>query len=116
MDGVAVGGAGGQNFALGGSVALTYTNTRNFASNTGGAISTPGSVKIAADTAVQFITVAGALAIVAGKSQGVAAIGIANATLISNDETEAAVPFRCPPRYPETSGRCHLTVCQSAPS
>lgn len=84
VDSIAAGAQGAQQFALGGSIAMTFTGTTTqaiVATN----IVTPGSIKIAAESDVTFVTVGGNVDIAV---KGVA-IGVANATLVRKDTTQA---------------------------
>jgi hypothetical protein len=85
----AVGAVGGSNFALGGSVAFTWSNTSTNAYVSGATVSTPASVKIAAEAAVTFVTAAGTLAVVAGSDEAAGAVGVSNATLSLGNSTLA---------------------------
>lgn len=83
---VAAGVDAARKFALGGSVAITATDTTTAAYAQHATIRTPGSIGIAAQSALTFVTVAGALDL-ALKSG--AAAGAASATLVRKDFTQA---------------------------
>ena len=84
VDSIAAGAQGAQQFALGGSIAMTFTGTVTQAI-VEGTVVTPASIKIAAESDVTFVTVAGNVDIAV---KGVA-IGVANATLVRKDTTQA---------------------------
>jgi hypothetical protein len=84
---IAVGGAGAQTFAAGGSVAVTKLGGTTEAVIADGAqITTPGSLSISANRVTNAQTIGGAIA-----GAGTAAVGIGNATLLSTEETLATV-------------------------
>jgi hypothetical protein len=85
---VAAGAQGADKFALGGSIAVTATNTQTKV-NTLATIGTPGSVKVAATSSLKFVTAAGNVDIAVS---GVA-VGVASATLLRKDQTQASVGY-----------------------
>ncbi|MCW5623716.1 MAG: hypothetical protein KIT73_03240 [Burkholderiales bacterium] len=98
VTGVAVGAEGGQNFTLGASIAVNAVDTTTEAwvagtDDTSGAatVVTPGSVNVAAQSDLSFITAAGTLAAAAQFFPGGGAVGVANATLLRTDRTQAWV-------------------------
>lgn len=84
VDSIAAGAQGAQQFALGGSIAMTFTGTTTQAL-VEAEIVTPASIKIAAESDVTFVTVGGNVDIAV---KGVA-VGVANATLVRKDKTIA---------------------------
>lgn len=84
VDSIAAGAQGAQQFALGGSIAMTFTGTNTQALVETNVV-TPASIKIAAESDATFVTVAGNVDIAV---KGVA-IGVANATLVRKDQTIA---------------------------
>nr|HMU52836.1 LEPR-XLL domain-containing protein [Geminicoccaceae bacterium] len=84
VDSIAAGAQGAQQFALGGSIAMTFTGTTTQAL-VEAEIVTPASIKIAAESDVTFVTVGGNVDIAV---KGVA-VGVANATLVRKDKIVA---------------------------
>ena len=86
IDALAMGLAGGKDFALGGSVVSSGIDTDTRAAVQGSVVDAEGSVVIAADNAATALTIAGAVG--AAKSAGV---GIASSTLITDNSSRARV-------------------------
>ena len=80
----AAGAQGGEQFSLGGSIAMTFTGTTTQAL-VEATVATPASIKIAAESDVTFVTVGGNVDVAV---KGVA-VGVANATLVRKDKTVA---------------------------
>ncbi len=83
---ITIGGAGGNNFALGGSVSLGDVSNTTQAYVLGGNVSSPNSLQISALDESKLLIIGGGVA-----GSGQAAVGLGNATVLTNNVVEAFV-------------------------